>query len=177
MTAWLPVVGYEGLYEVSSDGRVRSLARFAPTSRGNGLRPVKARELTLSPIANASKAPYAHVSLTKDGITRSRAVHRLVLHAFSGPRPEGMVGRHLNSASLDNRAENLAWGTPKQNMADRDEAGRGPQGTRNPRCALTPHQVLEVRASSDTALVLAAKYSVTRESIYNIRKGATWAHL
>ena len=52
------------------------------------------------------------------GCIRSRYVHKLVIEAFLGPTPKGQLVRHLNGVSTDNRIENLAFGTAKDNYAD-----------------------------------------------------------
>ena len=56
-------------------------------------------------------------------MSHTRLVHRLVLEAFVGPRPEGMVARHLNGDPGDNRLENLAWGTQSENNYDKVRHG------------------------------------------------------
>jgi len=96
---WLPVVGREGLYEVSNHGRVRSLVRSVP--------------LILSP----SQTRDGHLRV-QVGHGRSRYVHHLVLEAFVGPRPPELMCRHLNGDPADNRVENLSWGTSAENQLD-----------------------------------------------------------
>lgn len=100
------VVGWEGKYRVSDTGEVRSLPR-AGTKGG-----ILSQRYT----ANG----YARVNIGG----RSPLVHTLVLEAFVGPRPEGMLARHLNGDQTDNRRENLQWGTPAENMQDRALHGR-----------------------------------------------------
>ena len=79
---WLPVVGWEGLYEVSDLGRVRSLPRN--TTRG--------RVLRANPAANG----YRQATVFRQGHPKSVYVHHLVAEAFIGPRPEGLEIRHLD---------------------------------------------------------------------------------
>ena len=62
---------------------------------------------------------YLRASLWKDGEETRRRVHQLVMLAFVGPVPEGMEVRHLDGSRDNNRLENLAYGTPKENSADR----------------------------------------------------------
>jgi hypothetical protein len=64
---------------------------------------------------------HKHVTLSRDGQTRTFQVHALVLRAFVGPYPPGMQIRHLNGTPHDNRLENLTYGTPAENARDRDE--------------------------------------------------------
>lgn len=114
MEEWRPVVGWEGLYEVSDLGRVRSVARIV-TRRGG--RPYRVRECIRKASVDA-RSGYAELPLCRDGEGKTHRVHVLVLEAFAGPRPDGNYGRHLNGNPSDNRLENLAWGTPTQNNYD-----------------------------------------------------------
>lgn len=108
---WLPVAGYEGIYEVSDHGRVRSLPR---RSRYRGTRiPGGIRKLHLS------TNHYLNVTLSRDGRKQTRTVHSLVTETFHGPWPDGQEVRHLNGDNLDCRASNLCWGSRIENMADK----------------------------------------------------------
>ena len=102
---WLPVVGYEGLYEVSWSGRVRN----ARTGR------------VLSPTRNTTG--YLKVALHAAGRRRDSLVHRLVLEAFEGPCPEGMEACHENGDPHDNVWDNLRWDSRSSNMRDRVRHG------------------------------------------------------
>lgn len=118
---WRAVVGYEGRYEVSNLGRVRSLDRLVRGGKG-GLRPVKGR--VLKPMAGQ----YGHLSvdLCKGGrrIRRMSRVHRLVLESFVGPCPDGMEVCHYDGDPANNRIENLRYDTRSANMFDRVRHGR-----------------------------------------------------
>ena len=117
---WKPVVGYEGLYEVSDQGRVRSLDRVVPHAR-SGVMKRKGKILKQSPI---NQDGYLAIGLHRNGHQKKRMVHRLVLMAFVGPCPEGMEGCHNNGVNTDNRLENLRWDTPKENSEDIKRHGR-----------------------------------------------------
>lgn len=115
MEEWRPVSGYEGAYEVSSEGRARSLDRV---SSGKSLR---GRVLKPGP---GSSGLYLLVNLCRNGKPRTASIHRLVNEAFNGPAPEGRnVTRHLNGDSRDNRPVNLAWGTVAENIRDTRDHG------------------------------------------------------
>jgi hypothetical protein len=102
---WRPVVGYEGLYEVSNQGRVRSLDRAVRHHRG-GVQQRKGHIKRQSTLKNG----YLGTALCKGGKEVQKKVHILVAEAFLPPRPEwsNMVN-HINKDPADNRAENLEW--------------------------------------------------------------------
>lgn len=109
---WKTIKDYEGFYEVSNWGRVKSLGRFAKGSN-NSLRFIKGKLLKLARL----KSGHLYVNLSKNGVHTPILVHRLVAQAFI-PNPNGYtVVHHLNENPNDNRVENLIWMS--------DEAHRG----------------------------------------------------
>lgn len=108
---WMPVVGFEGLYEVSDCGNVRSLDRLDRRSR-------RVNGVSMTP-GDKGKTEHLKVDLRSFGRRRSILVHRLVLEAFDGPCPEGMECRHLDGDPTNNRLANLRWGTRSENNLDR----------------------------------------------------------
>lgn len=110
---WVPVTGYECLYEVSNDGRVRSFVRGGPDSPKVLL-------------GNYSARGYRRVDLHKDGLKRSVMVHRLVCAAFHGEPPPGSpMALHWDDDRSNNRADNLRWGSHADNVGDRIRNGIG----------------------------------------------------
>lgn len=110
---WLPIAGFEGSYEVSDQGRVRSLARTI--TRGDGMhQPVPERILR----ATVGNHGYPNVHLQKPGVKSMRTVHTLVLEAFVGPRPDGADACHENGNRIDPRLSNLRWDTRSANVRD-----------------------------------------------------------
>lgn len=106
---WLPVVGYEGAYEVSDLGRVRALSRI--TDRGRRWR---GRELRASTMPHG----YRIVTLWRDGAQSTALVHRLVLTAFVGPPTGGQEALHADGDPANNELANLSWGSHSANMLD-----------------------------------------------------------
>lgn len=105
---WAPVAGADGRYEVSDQGRVRSLLGRSP------------RVLRLNPNSNG----YLTVNIYSGSQPRRRrSVHQLVAEAFIGPHPPDTDVRHLNGIKTDCRAVNLAYGTRSQNMLDAVQHG------------------------------------------------------
>lgn len=123
---WRPVAGYEGFYEVSDLGRVRSLPRVI-TRKNDSPLPVPGRIMSPSP---NGRAKHRALLLSRQGKVKTAKVHILVLEAFVGPRPEGQVARHLNDDPDDNRLANLAWGTQEENMGPDVRRNKGHYLTR-----------------------------------------------
>lgn len=93
MPEWKPVLGFEGVYEVSDSGLVRSLARRCNLGWCPATRDVRTR--LLKP---GTHKGYKFVTLMQLGVSRTRLVHRLVLESFVGPCPPGLECRHLRFA-------------------------------------------------------------------------------
>ena len=107
---WKPVVGYDGLYEVSNLGNVKAVEKIVGHPTGQCRRPEKMIKLQ-----NSSYGYYA-VNLCKDGKSHAKGVHILVAEAFL-EKPEGKCEvDHINRNRKDNRVENLKWCTHKENM-------------------------------------------------------------
>jgi hypothetical protein len=131
---WLPVVGWEGLYEVSDQGRVRSLDRVVemPAKHGGTMKRLH-RGTLLKNVAGRGKGrgwkgsgDYYAVQLSNHEVRKKQMVHRLVLAAFVGPDPTRgkMDGAHADGNTLNNRLENLRWAMRRENMADMAKQGR-----------------------------------------------------
>lgn len=118
MEQWLAVPGYEGIYEISDQGRIRSLDRIV---QHKDLSSTRRKGKLLKPWSSMSG--HLTVRLSKGGILESKSVHTLVLEAFVGKRPDGCEARHLNDQPTDNRLSNLKWGTRSENSLDRGRNG------------------------------------------------------
>lgn len=116
---WLPVVGWEGLYEVSSLGRVRSLDRAGVyrcfCGHGQITRNLKGR--VLRPYTNP--LGYKSVNLTEGEKRQTNQVHRLVCRAFHGEPSASLVAAHNDGNPSNNSADNLRWATPQENAEDK----------------------------------------------------------
>ena len=101
---WKPIKGYEGLYEVSNDGRVRRL-RF--TNGSHDFEKVRECKQTLNTWG------YMTVNLSKNGKGSTKRVHRLVANAFLGE--SNLQIDHIDGNKQNNRLDNLEYVTPKEN--------------------------------------------------------------
>jgi hypothetical protein len=131
---WLPIPGYEGFYEVSDLGRIRSIDRVVPTIASNPTGPTRTLKGKIR--ATTPRAGYPSVRLSRDGVIRIVDVHVVVLTTFQGPPPrEGMFCLHENDIRTDCRLSNLRWGTQRDNKLDEIRNGNNGQlsKTRCPR--------------------------------------------
>jgi len=113
MTEWRAVTGFEGFYEISDDGQVRSIDRWI-LIRGNRtfLRGVPRKAFP------KPRTGHLAVVLRREGQHYSRHVHTLVLEAFVGPRPDGYECCHRDGNVNNNHVSNLYWGTRADNYND-----------------------------------------------------------
>lgn len=159
---WRPVPGHQG-YEVSDLGSVRSY-------RNRQGHPIPEPRL-LSP---GTVKGYKHIKL---GRSRQTKVHILVLEAFVGPRPDGMVCRHLDGNPLNNRLSNLRWGTPEENYADRHRHGTHNTGSRNGRAKVDEWAVLAIKErlkAGEKQAVIATDFGISCGIVAHISAGRTW---
>ena len=110
---WLPIPGYEGYYEVSDYGRVRSVDRIIHSSKRN---PFRLRGAMMTPTTRPDG--YAVVPLSKSGSRQMARVNMLVLEAFVGPRPGTSHACHNDGNSTNNSLTNLRWDTVAENNRD-----------------------------------------------------------
>lgn len=174
---WKDVVGYEGLYQVSDHGRVKSRARVVP-SPDRSVQKIKER--ILKPWAY----PRGHlmVNLHKDGKQRGFYVHKLVLEAFVGLCPDGMECRHYpDSDPTNNRLDNIQWGTRKENAKDMVEHGNSTKGERCSAAKLNEQKVRKIRklyaTGKYTQQQLADMFGVWQPAIGSVVRRATWRHV
>lgn len=162
---WRTIAGYEGYYEVSSHGRVRSLPRNGTVRR---IRIIKTR-------INTHGRP--QVGLRRSGVRRFFTVHALVAGAFLGPRPAGLVVNHKDFDRTNNHVSNLEYITQRQNIDHALEGGRFYRGEANPAAKLTEAQVRQIRASTESQRACARRFGVSKITVQRIRHGIIWRHV
>ena len=168
---WRPVVGYEGIYEISSLGRVRNLATRQGTTAGLILR------------QSPNGIGYASLSLTRDGISITYRVHALVLAAFVGIPPEGCEANHRDRNKMNARLDNLEYVSHLENVHHAMHTGlrrKTQKGTQNPAAKLSEMQIGEIRDSASAGLSyrdLSIRYGVAKSQIARIVRRHSWGHL
>ena len=161
---WLPVVGYEGLYEISDQGRVKFLARV--TGDGHN------RKERIS-YGFRIKRGY----MAQDFLGKQLLVHQAVMRAFVGPAPDGMEICHNDGDGCNNKLTNLRYDTHASNNRDRVKHNTIPRGEAFWKTKLTERQVLSIFPDKRPIRVIAAEHGVAQPTICDIKKGRSWAWL
>ena len=165
---WCDIEGYEGVYQVSNFGRVRSL-------KATNTRILKLR---------LEQDGYLTVGLYKNGV-KYPVVHRLVAKAFI-PNPENKrTVNHIDGDKTNNRVENLEWATHKENLSHALVTGLRPPivGTYNHFAKLTEDEVRYIRSHYKKnckefgVRALARKFNMSRESIIRIVRRQTYKNV
>lgn len=174
---WGAVLGYEGTYEVSTFGRVRSVDRVVYRRQPDGyLGPSRYKGKML--VARLNAGGYPRVNLVDNGQRRrTRCVHTLVLETFVGPRPDGLMARHISGDSTNPKLSNLCWGTHLENQADRVLHKTDPVGCRNPAAKLSAEKVREIRVSKGLQREIAERYGVAQSHVSRIKRNTTWKNI
>jgi hypothetical protein len=157
---WLPVCGYEGVYEVSNHGKIRRGERVLAPSTANG---------------------YLHVSLSLHGAIITHRVHVLVLTAFCGPPPFcGAQAAHNDGNQINCHLTNLRWASAVENQADVERHGHRCKGTSVYGAILDDAGVRTIRAlisAGSRNRPIAERFGVSISTIHLIRHNQTWKHV
>ena len=173
---WKSIPGYAGVYDVSSDGQVRSTYRpvcnkGVPTRRMTG---GKLMRLTTMP------AGYIYVNFSVDGVRRMHAVHRLVAMAFIGPIPDDMTVNHKDGLKSNNAVENLEIVSHADNLEHAVGMGlRKVKRQDNPNSKLTVRQVNRIKRLLALDVLshreIGAMFGVKGPAIWKIAAGRHWS--
>lgn len=170
---WRAIDGYDGWYEISDRGRVR-------TWKERGARPLRRSDEPR--LMGMWPKPKGHLNVvfTVAGRPRARTIHQLVAEAFIGPRPEGLETCHNDGDPTNNHVSNLRYDTPANNRADKYRHGTDRMGVKHPLAKLTEDNVRDIRsrrASGERAVALAEEFDMHVMSIYAITQRKSWAHV
>ena len=169
---WKAIPGYEGRYEVSDQGRVRSLDRYTKLPTRWGVVALKKQPgKVLSAYVNTFRGGYRQVNLRFDGKQRMHRIARLVLFAFVGPAPENYEACHCDGQPTNDILSNLRWDSRSANQKDRVLHGTNCAGERHPQARLSDAQVECILRSCGDRKLLAKQYGVSRKHIDAIKSG------
>ena len=166
---WKAIPGFDG-DEVSDLGRVHSFRCHS----GNR------RESPRLMAGYVDTSGYRHTTLRKATSKHTVKIHRLVLSAFVGPRPDGMEARHLNGDRDDNRLSNLCWGTKSENSMDSVRHGTPIRGESHPGAKLDNTKIRQIRRLRSDGLSYAKigrQHGVSVNTIWKIINGKNWKHV
>lgn len=167
---WKDIPGFEGAYQVSDLGRVRSLDRVILV-RGF---PRRLRSRIVAPQRHSGG--YRKLQLAG----HQKFVHRLVAAAFLGPCPEGKEVAHLDNDRANNALSNLAYLTHQENLDHMLKHGTRWRGETHPMAVLTTDDVRQIRqlaAQGITQRAIAEHYPVTDRTIGAIVRKDRWSHV
>lgn len=168
---WKDIHGYEGLYQISNLGRVKSLSRQV---RGTIKRITSDRIM----VANMGSTGYREVSLSRNGKRAVKKIHRLFAIAFIANPENKPCINHKDGNKLNNDIENLEWCTYSENVRHALKTGLiKPLGREShPRCKITEADVASIRSNNCKLKrkELALKYKISIGAIDNILGNRTW---
>lgn len=177
---WRPCVGFEGFYEVSNLGNVRSVDHFAKETvdtLGRKMPPRKMKGRIIRP--RKHKFGYWIVTLSANNHRYTRTVHKLVAEAFYGLREnKDIVIRHLNGNCEDNRVENLRYGTQKENMQDAMKQGTVESGEKRYNAKFDNKTIKKIKKDlilGATTRQIQDKYGMPQSQVGKILAGRIWA--
>lgn len=166
---WRDVVGWEGLYEVSSLGRVRSLI---DGDRRGTFKREEPKVLKPTVVRGYQRVDLRH----PNGTMR---VSRLVLWAFDRAPAADEQAAHTDGDTSNNRRDNLRWANPTENNRDKYGHDTMPVGSRHPSAKLTEPIVREARsrwAAGQQIKTLARECGVSERTMARALRGETWKH-
>lgn len=162
---WLPVVEYEGFYEVSCFGRIKSLKRKRVPSNK-----------ILSQINHS--AGYLSVALSDSVKVDKKLCHILVAEAFVKKTNPNYVVNHKDGNKKNNIASNLEWGTSKHNSQEAIRLGLFTNFCENHHSSIfTNKQVSNIFESNESVIKLAQRYNTSTSTIYGIKSGRVWGNV
>ena len=172
---WRDVVGYEGVYQVSNFGNVRSLDRYVKCSnKPNTKRLSNGKILT----KQKNKNGYLSVYFSIKNKGQHKKIHRLVCEAFHEKEVGKTIVNHIDGNKENNIASNLEWCTSKENIAHAIENGLFPLGEDARDSILTSSEVLEIRSNNIISYnELSEKYGVSISTITDIKNFRSWKWL
>jgi hypothetical protein len=181
---WKDVVGYEGLYQVSNFGNVRSLDRIV--NKPNGVSYLRKGKICTQSKSNLG---YMTVGFTVNNKKVNKYVHRLVAEAFITNMNNYLQVNHIDCDKTNNRMYNLEWCTNSQNHIHASKNGLNKlhlhrvvySGEENCRSLLTKEQVLEIKQKyipyKYSAKKLSKEYGVSESCITHILNNTSWKEI
>lgn len=174
---WVNIKKYEGIYQLSNYGNIRTLEGFFIKKRRGGKLEMAVYKEEKSRTLRKDKNGYLRISLWENETVEWCICHRLVAMYFV-PNPNNYpVVMHLDNNPSNSFFKNLRWGTQKMNIQQSIADGRWRFGGKNNKTVLSEIQIPEIRRLLNEGIPrrqIAKQYNVSKGAIENIRKGLTW---
>lgn len=170
---WKDIKGYEGFYQISNLGNVRSLQRKAPS--GKSVKQIIRKQ-------SIDKNGYCVVGLNKNKTQKTYKVHRLVAIAFIDNPKNLPEVNHKDEDKTNNNVSNLEWCDAKYNLTYGSRKDMF-VGTKNNNCKLSEQDVKDIRRlykkrdPKFNSLALGKKYGISHTHILNIIKNKSWNNI
>lgn len=171
---WKDIPNFEGQYQVSDNGLVRSVERHITDSK-NHFYTIKSRILR----PNKTKNGYLIVHLCKNGKRHALYIHKLVAEAFI-PNPNNHpIVNHKNGDKTRCDISNLEWSTYSENNQHAYDTGLKPRGEGQYKAKLTENDVVQIRKQGKTGTFesIAQQYGVSKATIRDVLSHKTWKHV
>lgn len=174
---WKDIIGYEGLYQISNLGRVKSLEKTVKVGKQYNRFPEKI-------LSNKclDKNGYNIFSANKDGLQKTLKVHREVAKCFI-PNPENKPQvNHINGIKNDNRVENLEWCTNRENInhAYFNKLCVAAKGSKCGASKYKEDDILKIRKMAENGILhkdIAIMYKMSKKNVHNIINRKSWNHI
>lgn len=175
---WKSITGYEGLYEVSDCGQIRSLSR---TDCRGQLTPARVLKLGEKRSRDGAKPVMMLFTACKNRTRKTMYVHHVVAQEFIGKRPHGLYVCHKDGDATNNNASNLYYGTPTENMMDAVRHGTTQRGEKSKKSKLSESAVCKIKAMDlaqyGSKTNVAKELGVSLSTVVSISHGRNWGWL
>lgn len=171
---WRAISEYEGFYEASSDGKVRSINRIVRYKDGSS------RKWPKLELKQGLSNGYKQIFLSKNGKSRAFKVHNIILFAFLGFKSSSMTVNHKDGNKFNNKLSNLEYITMLDNVRHGFKNGLMAVGSNNNLSKLTDAQVIAIRYLSRSGMKptdIATNFKITYQNVWLIVNRKSWRHL
>ena len=173
---WKDVVGFDGIYKISSLGRLKSVERVI--ERKNNSNYVQSEKI----INGSNHNGYLFTTLRKNNKKAQKFIHVLVAESFLGEKPNGFDVCHSDGNRLNNCINNLRYGTRSDNVKDsiKHRTHYTPfrkKGSERSYAKINEEIAKEIKNSNESSTKLSKKFNVSRALISGIRRNKNWNHV
>lgn len=150
---WKTIPSLKGYYQASNTGLIKSVDRFVNGFSARAGKPVMIHRKEKMLSQNVRGNGYKSVCICVDGAMKTEQVHKLVLMAFRGVRPKGLVACHNDGNPDNNNITNLRWDWPSENYKDIEKHGTRAKGEKVGTSKLTKQEVIEIKKPIPTKIL------------------------